>query len=113
TMQRRWIDARQMFSDHGERRALATWVLEEHHGSGVDPALLRRPSSDPDVAVARFVAQVRPDLPPVFQGREMTLTAMGARARSGSAPIAARADIEALRAMADHHCGEAEHTCSG
>lgn len=113
TMQRRWIDARQMFSDHGERRALATWVFEEHHGSDVDPELLRRPPADPDVAVARFVSQVRPDLPPVFAGQEMTLAAMGARARSASGPVAARADVESLRVLADHHCADAEHTCSG
>lgn len=113
TMQRRWIDARQIFFDHGERRALATWLLEEHHGVEVDPELLRRPPSDPDVAVARFVAQVRPDLPPVFAGQEMTLASMGARARSGSGPVAARADVEVLRVLCDHHCVDAEHTCSG
>src|SRR5699024_5464946 len=52
TMQRRWIDARQGFFDHGERRALAAWGFEEHHGYDVDPELLRRPPYDPDVGVA-------------------------------------------------------------
>ena len=113
TMQRRWIDARQVFFDHGERSALAAWVFEEHHGYDVDPELLRRPPFDPDVAVARFIAQVRPDLPPVFMGQEMTLAAMGARARSGSGPVAARADVETLRVLAGHHCVDPEHACSG
>src|SRR5699024_2014886 len=60
-----------------------------------------------------FIAQVRPDLPPVFMGQEMTLAAMGARARSGSGPVAARADVETLRVLADHHCVDPEHACSG
>src|SRR5699024_643277 len=113
TMQRRWIDARQVFFDHGERCALAPWVFEEHDGYDVDPELLRRQPFDPDVAVARFIAQVRPDLPPVCRGQERTRAAMGARARSGSGPGAARADLETLRVLADHHCVDPEHACSG
>ncbi|MBE2999414.1 protein kinase [Nocardiopsis sp. HNM0947] len=113
TMQRRWVDARQQFTDHAERLALASWLKEEHPSAAVDTELLRRPPLDADLAVARFVAQARPDLPPVFRGWEMSLPAMAARARSGSAPVAARADVEVMRVMADHHCVEAEHTCSG
>ena len=113
TMQRRWVDARQLFGDHGERMALASWLEEEHPSAPVDPELLSRPPLDADLAVARFVAQSRPDLPPIFRGWEMDLAALGARAHSGSAPVAARADVEVMRVMADHHCVEAEHTCSG
>ena len=113
TMQRCWVDARQLFTDHGERLALASWLEEEHPSAPVDTGLLGRPPLDADLAVARFVAQLRPDLPPVFRGWEMDLASMGARAHSGSAPVAARADVEVMRVMAGHHCVEAEHTCSG
>ncbi|WP_051049425.1 serine/threonine-protein kinase [Nocardiopsis kunsanensis] len=113
TMQRRWVDARQLFTDHGERLALALWLAAEHPSAPVDTELLGRPPLDADLAVARFVAQSRPDLPPVFRGREMDLTSMGARARSGSAPVAARAGPEVMGVMAEHHCAEPEHTCAG
>ena len=76
SMQQNWNEALRVFSDPGERGALSAWLTDDIGDTLVDRSLFRRKVTDANLALATFVAQVRPDLPPVFRGRTVTVEAL-------------------------------------
>ncbi|WP_051061317.1 serine/threonine protein kinase [Nocardiopsis prasina] len=72
-MQQNWGAAVQVFSDPVERAALGAWLMDDLGDTIVDRSLFRREVRDANLAVASFIAQTRPDLPPVFRGRGVSL----------------------------------------
>ncbi|MFV2197581.1 serine/threonine protein kinase [Nocardiopsis sp. LOL_012] len=79
-VQRDWTAAIRLFSDHGERAALGAWVAKAL--GGADPDLFGPEANDVNLAIASFVARLRPDLPPLFRGQEVTLAELGELFRS-------------------------------
>ncbi len=77
-MQQNWGAAVKVFSEPGERAALGAWLMDDLGDTSVDRSLFRREVRDANLAVASFVAQVRPDLPPVFRGRGVSLAELRA-----------------------------------
>ncbi|WP_026119517.1 serine/threonine protein kinase [Nocardiopsis ganjiahuensis] len=77
-MQQNWSAAVQVFSDPVERAALGAWIVDDLGDTRVDRSLFRREVRDANLAVASFVAQNRPDLPPVFRGRGVSLAELRA-----------------------------------
>ncbi|MFE3461806.1 protein kinase [Nocardiopsis aegyptia] len=112
--QQDWPSALRVFGDAAERAALGAWIIDDLGDTTVDRALFRRQTTDANLAIASFVAQLRPDLPPVFRGRPASVEALGelfadpAPVLTG-APLAnemallARPDV--LRVMGNHHSG--------
>ncbi|KOX10310.1 serine/threonine protein kinase [Nocardiopsis sp. NRRL B-16309] len=112
--QQDWAGALRVFGDPAERAALGAWIIDDLGDTTVDRSLFRRQTTDANLAIASFVAQLRPDLPPVFRGRPASLEALGelfadpAPVLTG-APLAnemallARPDV--LRVMGHHHSG--------
>ncbi|MBB4935370.1 hypothetical protein F4561_006264 [Lipingzhangella halophila] len=114
-MQRNWSAAVRVFADDQERTLLRTWLLEDIDDRTVDRALLRRPPEDPEVVLTEFIAQVRPDLPPAYRGRDMRLSALRQTLanHSGQPPAELHGlSSRALRALARHHCVEKDHACA-
>ena len=113
-LQQDWPAALRVFGDTDERAALGAWIIDDLGDTTVDRSMFRREATDANLAIASFVAQLRPDLPPVFRGRPASLEALGelfadpAPVLTG-APLAnemallARPDV--LRVMGDHHSG--------
>lgn len=75
-MRDHWQEAVQVFSDPVELGALGSWVMNDLNDTLVDRSLFRRRVTDANMAVASFISQVRPDLPPRFRGHEITLTGL-------------------------------------
>lgn len=120
-MQQNWTEAVRVFSDTGERDALGAWLTDDIGDTRVDRALFRRKVTDANLALATFVAQTRPDLPPVFRGRTVTIDALS-DLFSDPAPVltgapqanemALLARPAVLRTMGLHHSdrpGEHQH----
>ncbi|WP_393916548.1 serine/threonine-protein kinase [Halostreptopolyspora alba] len=114
-MRRNWSAAVRVFANDQERALLRTWLLEDIDDRTVDRALLRRPPEDPEAVLTEFIAQVRPDLPPTYRGRDMRLSALRQTLRnhSGQPPAELHGlGSRVLRALARHHCVEEDHTCA-
>jgi predicted Ser/Thr protein kinase len=110
--QRDWSGALRVFGDTAERAALGAWIIDDLNDTTVDRSLFRRQASDANLAIASFVAQLRPDLPPVFRGRPASLTALGelfadpapvltGAPQANEMALLARPDV--LRVMGAHH----------
>ncbi|MFD6095631.1 serine/threonine protein kinase [Nocardiopsis flavescens] len=111
-MQGNWAAAVRVFGDTTERAALGAWLMDDLGDTVVDRALFRRHTDDANLALASFIGQTRPDLPPVFRGRGATLAELGAlfsdpRPVITGAPLsnemALLARPEVLRTMGLHH----------
>ncbi|MDE3723858.1 serine/threonine-protein kinase [Nocardiopsis sp. N85] len=72
-MQANWGAAVRVFGDATERAALGAWLMNDLGDTIVDRALFRRHADDANLALASFIAQLRPDLPPAFRGLGATL----------------------------------------
>src|SRR5690625_3388913 len=72
-MQQNWNAALRIFSDTTERAALGAWIMDDLGDTLVDRSLFRRQAGDANLTLAAFIAQLRPDLPPVFRGRVLTV----------------------------------------
>ncbi|MGW5877112.1 serine/threonine protein kinase [Nocardiopsis terrae] len=72
-LQQNWNAAVQLFNDPAERAALGAWIMDDLRDTTIDRSLFRREVRDANLAVASFVAQVRPDLPPIFRGRGVSV----------------------------------------
>jgi eukaryotic-like serine/threonine-protein kinase len=72
-MQEHWSSAVAVFGDPAERSMLGSWVINDIHDTKVDRSLFRRQVRDANMAVASFVAQACPELPPRFRGHELTV----------------------------------------
>ncbi|RKS07895.1 serine/threonine protein kinase [Nocardiopsis sp. Huas11] len=112
--QRDWPAALRVFGDAAERAALGAWIINDLGDTTVDRSLFRRQAADANLAIASFVAQLRPDLPPVFRGRPASLEALGqlfadpapmltGAPLAGEMALLARPDV--LRVMGQHHSG--------
>lgn len=114
SMQYSWPEAVQVFMDPQERAALGAWIAQDLHDTRPDRRAFRVEPDNPDVAVARLVSQVRPDLPPVYQGELATHTDL----RNWAEDTGIRTRVErvlplgALEILTDHHCTEALHPCA-
>ncbi len=125
-MQRRWAEGTALFASDSERAELLNWLVDDLGDTTVNRGLLRRRPEDPELALARFVAELRPDLPPRYRGHDMRPEALRAalEARSGTARTALLAAIfgeqrilshafthivEVLRVMASHTACQAEY----
>ncbi|MEU0491994.1 serine/threonine-protein kinase [Nocardiopsis sp. NPDC006139] len=109
-MQEQWAQAAAVFEDPDARAALGTWITDDLRDTTVDRALFRTRRTDADLAVATFVAQTRPDLPPRFRGHDVSPDTL--RSFFAGAPPAAPAEAGGLarpgilRQLSLHH-GEA------
>ncbi|MFE6309081.1 serine/threonine protein kinase [Nocardiopsis sp. NPDC057823] len=111
-MQGNWAAAVRVFGDATERAALGAWLMDDLGDTLVDRSLFRRHADDANLALASFIAQTRPDLPPVFRGRGATMADLGGlfsdpRPVITGAPMsnemALLARPEVLRTMGLHH----------
>ncbi|MFE1168143.1 serine/threonine protein kinase [Nocardiopsis sp. NPDC058789] len=75
-MQEHWTEAVMILGDPAERAMLGSWVMNDINDTKVDRSLFRREVRDANMAVASFVAQACPDLPPLFRGHELTLAGL-------------------------------------
>ena len=73
-MQRDWAAAVRVFNDPAERSVLGAWIMDDLGDTTIDRSLFRRQVGDANLAVASFVSQLRPDLPPVFRGRTAAMS---------------------------------------
>ncbi|WP_026117718.1 protein kinase domain-containing protein [Nocardiopsis alkaliphila] len=73
-MQHHWAAAVQVFNDPDEHSVLGAWIMEDLGDTTIDRGLFRRQVGDANLAVASFIAQARPDLPPVFRGRAAAMS---------------------------------------
>ncbi|PDP84409.1 serine/threonine protein kinase [Glycomyces fuscus] len=77
-MQQNWSAAVQVFSDPAERAALGAWLVNDLGDTTLDRSLFRgHVNNDANLALASFVSQLRPDLPPIFRGRGATVAELG------------------------------------
>ncbi|WP_053618072.1 serine/threonine-protein kinase [Nocardiopsis sp. NRRL B-16309] len=113
TMHAHGSAAEEVFGDSDRRALLAAWVVEDLADPRVERSLFRTRPVDPALAVAGFVGQVRPDLPPRYRGRDMRLPAlreMAARREAGPADPGVVLP-EVLEVMAEYDCRDAAHPC--
>ncbi|NYI93854.1 putative Ser/Thr protein kinase [Streptomonospora nanhaiensis] len=109
-MQANWPAAAEVFGSEEERAALGVWLIDDIGDTLVDRALFRRRAADSNVALAWFIVQLRPDLPPVFRGRDASVAALRERfavvrpAFTGAAPdnelmLLARSEVLSVMAL--------------
>ncbi|MEC3894478.1 protein kinase [Nocardiopsis alba] len=77
-MREDWGAAVQIFNNPAERAVLGAWIMDDLRDTTVDRALFRRDVRDANLAVASFIAQSRPDLPPTFRGRDASMEGLRA-----------------------------------
>ncbi|GAB2523108.1 serine/threonine-protein kinase [Nocardiopsis aegyptia] len=115
-MQEHWPAAVAVFGDAAELAALGSWIVGDVGDTTIDRALFRRQVRDVNLAVASFVAQARPDLPPVFRGHDASVPGLrklfhDPRPLLTGAPMANELILLArpavLRVMASHGTGDA------
>ncbi|MEU3018660.1 MULTISPECIES: serine/threonine-protein kinase [unclassified Nocardiopsis] len=75
-MQEHWADAVTVLGDPAERAMLGSWVMNDINDTKVDRSLFRREVRDANLAVASFVSQACPELPPLFRGHELTVAGL-------------------------------------
>ncbi|WP_268643130.1 serine/threonine protein kinase [Nocardiopsis sp. EMB25] len=114
-MQQNWNAAVRVFSDPQERAALGAWIMDDLGDTSVDRSLFRRQVDDANLAIASFIAQLCPELPPVFRGRGATPAELGdlfndPRPLFTGAPLANEMALlarpEVLRVMNAHRTDE-------
>ncbi|GAB2481895.1 serine/threonine-protein kinase [Nocardiopsis aegyptia] len=114
TMHAHGSASERVFGDADRRSLLAAWVIEDLQDPRVERSLFRTRPVDPALAVAGFVAQVRPDLPPRYRTRDMGLSALRERAvreRAGAAdPVGLVPEV--LDVMAEYDCRDPDHSCA-
>ncbi|MEV2275062.1 serine/threonine-protein kinase [Nocardiopsis sp. NPDC049922] len=110
--------AAEVFADADERAALAAWIIEDLGDTRIDRSLLRKPPKDPDHTALIFIAQARPDLPPVFEGEDMSLSRFREECENEALdpldePVDPDADpIEFMKILAAYECRDPEHGCA-
>ncbi|MFD3687866.1 protein kinase [Nocardiopsis sp. NPDC058631] len=112
-MQQNWGPAVQVFQDPARRAALGAWLVDDLGDTTLDRSLFRgHLDNDANLALASFIAQLRPDLPPVFRGRGATVAELGEvftdpRPLLTGAPLANEMVLMArpsvLRILGSHH----------
>ena len=74
--QRRWPDALRIFADPGEFEALGSWLMRDLGDTKVDRALFRREMLDVNLALATFIAEANPALPPRFRDHDASIVGL-------------------------------------
>ena len=114
TLAAHWEEALAFLADADLCWSLAAWLADVHGEARVAPVLVETARHSPELALVRLVAALRPDLPPVFRGREMTLAALAARTLSAPGThVEEGVTADVLAALSDHHCAEPGHGCHG
>ncbi|WP_338086889.1 serine/threonine protein kinase [Nocardiopsis alba] len=76
--QRNWVEALRVFADPEEFAALGSWVMHDLGDTRVDRALFRREVRDVNLALATFIAEAAPELPPRFRGHDASIKGLAA-----------------------------------
>ena len=114
-MQEHWADAVAVFGAPTERSILGSWVMNDINDNRVDRSLFRREVRDANMAVASFVVQVCPELPPRFRGHDLSAEGLGQLFRDPRPLITGGHEAnelmllarpELLRQMALHQTGD-------
>lgn len=63
-------------------RVLGSWLIDLHGREQAGSLVAAEARADPELALVRLLARLRPDLPPLLRGRDMTLTALTGRVRA-------------------------------
>ncbi|SIO86192.1 serine/threonine-protein kinase [Nocardiopsis sp. JB363] len=74
--QRHWPEALRIFADRAEFATLGSWVMEDLSDTEVDRALFRREIRDVNLALATFIAEANPALPPRFRDHDASVTGL-------------------------------------
>ncbi|HJE60252.1 MAG TPA: serine/threonine protein kinase [Nocardiopsis listeri] len=74
--QRHWPDALRIFADRGEFETLGFWVMRDLGDTKVDRALFRREMRDVNLALATFIAEANPALPPRFRDHDASVAGL-------------------------------------
>ncbi len=117
SMQQNWTAAVQVFNSTDQRAALGAWLVNDLGDTTVDRSLFRgHVNNDANLALASFISQLRPDLPPIFRGRGATVAELGEmftdpRPLLTGAPLSNEMVLMArpsvLRIMGAHHGADA------
>jgi hypothetical protein len=114
-MQEHWADAVVVFGDPAERSMLGSWVINDINDTKVDRSLFRRQVRDVNMAVASFIAQACPELPPRFREHDLTVEGLRHLFRDPRPLITGGHEAnelmllarpELLRQMAEHQAGD-------
>ncbi|MET9796128.1 serine/threonine protein kinase [Nocardiopsis alba] len=73
-----WGEALRVFADPEEFAALGSWVMHDLGDTRVDRALFRREVRDVNLALATFIAEAAPELPPRFRGHDASIKGLAA-----------------------------------
>ncbi|MEU3020481.1 hypothetical protein ABZ635_24160 [Nocardiopsis sp. NPDC007018] len=117
-MRKRWADAVDFLRDPRQCRVLGSWLRDLHGREREGARVVEDAARDPELALVRLLAGLRPDLPPVLRGRDMTLTSLTNRVRTAhglfletGVTVEAGVTVETVEALSGHHCAEPDHEC--
>ena len=74
--QRQWPEALRIFADRGEFETLGSWLMRDLGDTKVDRALFRREMRDVNLALATFIAEANPALPPRFRDQDASVAGL-------------------------------------
>ncbi|WP_051072884.1 serine/threonine-protein kinase [Nocardiopsis valliformis] len=113
-MRERWETAVAFLTQPRQCRILGSWLIDLHGQEQAGAQVAADARTDPELALVRLLARLRPDLPPLLRGRDMTLTALTGRVRAADSPfLEAGLTVEVVEALSGHHCAEPGHDCRG
>ncbi|QVQ51717.1 serine/threonine protein kinase [Spiractinospora alimapuensis] len=75
-MQRDWKAAARLFGSAEELATLGAWLMDDLNDTTVDRSLFRRRPDEINLAVASFIVQANPQLPPVFRGHDASVAGL-------------------------------------
>ncbi|MEU3025271.1 serine/threonine protein kinase [Nocardiopsis alba] len=116
-----WGEALRVFADPEEFAALGSWVMHDLGDTRVDRALFRREVRDVNLALATFIAEAAPELPPRFRGHDASIKGLAALFHDptplvSGAPLANElimlARPQVLLQMSRHGGGDSDHLAS-
>lgn len=109
-----WEEAVDLLGDPRELGALVAWLNDRDGLEWIASRVADEAGRDPEYALVRLVAGLRPDLPPVFRGRNVTLSALTRRVRKARGLFSEEGLTPAtMVALSRHHCAEPGHDCRG
>lgn len=75
-MQRDWRAAGRLFGSAEELATLGAWLMDDLRDTTVDRSLFRRRPDEINLAIASFIAQANPQLPPIFRGHDASVAGL-------------------------------------
>ncbi|GAA1469030.1 serine/threonine-protein kinase [Nocardiopsis exhalans] len=113
-MRERWGAAVAFLAQPRQCRVLGSWLIDLHGREQAGSLVAAEARADPELALVRLLARLRPDLPPLLRGRDMTLTALTGRVRAAQGLFLEKGvTVEVVEALSGHHCSEPGHDCHG